>query len=204
MYVNYKNKSSNIISVTTNDAKFYYEGKHIASPYKNNIQLVKLQGNQEITFTAITDIGTEYNNTIYSAVSIVTYKQININDFNFILESRGQITEKRILLVAIYNIEKKMHNFLKLFKNNNIEITDLEGTIEINNQTHTLGNLITHGLQLHKDVNTASYNLPHPLIEKILLHYSIKKNNIKSIMEDVINYYLKLFEKIKVEFETII
>jgi DNA-directed RNA polymerase subunit L len=210
MFVNYKNKSNNIISVTTNDAKFYYDENIIKSPYKNNIQIVKLQPGQEITFTVITSIGTESSDTIYSAVSIATYIQNDPNNFDFIFESRGQLTEKRILIVAIINIIRRIKNFYKILKENKNSqssensLDEFKGTIEINNEDHTLGNLITRGLQEHKDVLSAGYNLPHPLIKKVIFNYSIKKDsNIKSIMKDVVDYYCELFEKIKKNFETI-
>jgi len=201
MYVNYKNKSKNIVSVNTDDIKFYYDRKILISPYKNNIPITKLVTNKEIIFTAITTINTESVDTCYSAVSIVTYKQINENNFNFILESRGQITEKRILIVAIVNIIRKINDFYKNIKDklNN----DLSGIIEMDNENNTLGNLILNGLQQHKNISFAGYNLPHPLIDKIMIKYSIKKDNIKIIIEDVVNYYIELFEKIKKEFETI-
>ena len=209
MYINYKNKTNNIVSVTTNDAKFYYDEKQINSPYKNNIQLVKLQPNQEIAFSAITTIGTEQMNTIFSAVSIVTYKEVNNNEFNFILESKGQISEYKILKVAIINIIRKIKNFLKLLSENkdkfNTEnvIDDLiEGTIEVHNEDHTLGNLITRGLQQHKYVKFAGYNLPHPLDKILIFHYSINKQyNIYNILEDIINYYIVLFTLIDNEFK---
>jgi DNA-directed RNA polymerase alpha subunit len=54
MYVSYKNKTNNIYTVTTDDAKFYYEQKLIKSPYKYPVPLVKLQEGQEIIFSAIT------------------------------------------------------------------------------------------------------------------------------------------------------
>lgn len=41
MYVNYKNKSNYYISVTTDDATFYYNGEQITSPYNNPIEIVK-------------------------------------------------------------------------------------------------------------------------------------------------------------------
>ena len=108
MYVIYKNKTNNIVSVTTNDTNFYYDEKQINSPYKNNIQLVKLQPDQEIVFSAITTLGTEQENAIFSHVSIATYKEITPTEFIFILESRGQLSEIRSLKVAIINIQRKI------------------------------------------------------------------------------------------------
>ena len=150
--------------------------------------------------SAITNLGTEKQDTNYTAVSIVTYKQINDNEFDFTLESRGQITEKRILQVALINIERNLKNFLNVFLEDlskDIDVSEEEGLIIVNNEDHTLGNLISRGMQKHSKVNFAGYNLPHPLANKVHFHYKLEKNsNIKKIMEDVVEYYLELFSSI--------
>lgn len=204
MYINYKNKTNEIVSVTTADAKFYYEEKQIPSPYKIPIPLVKLQPEQEIAFSAITKIGTEFEDAMYSAVSACVYKQINDNEFDFIIESRGQINEKRILQVALINIERRIKNFLKLLtdekkSDNKIkkdENDGLEGVIVVNNEDHTLGNLISRGMQLHEKISFAGYNLPHPLGRKVNFHYKLRSGEIKKVVKDVVEYYSDLFEQI--------
>ncbi len=205
MYVNYKNKTNSIQTVTTNDAKFYYDEKQIASPYKVAIPIVKLQPNQEIAFSAITKIGTEQEDAMYGAACICIYKQVNDNEFDFVIESRGQITEKRILQVALINIERRIKNFIKLLlddkKSENkikTEESNDQGIIIVNNEDHTLGNLVSRGLQQHKKISFAGYNLPHPLAKKVHFHYKLEKNDdIKKIMEEVVDYYSDLFGEIK-------
>jgi len=198
MYINYKNKTNDIITLTTNNAKFYYNEKQIEIPY--SIPIVKLQPNQEISFSAVSELGVESISSIYSAVSVVYYKEINNNEFDFCLESRGQINEKRILNVALLNIQKKLNNFLKTIndylKKNNIN-NDYEGDyIIINNEDHTLGNLISRGMQQHKNIAFAGYNMPHPLDNKIFIHYKLNKGNILDVISDVVKYYLDLFDDI--------
>jgi DNA-directed RNA polymerase subunit L len=212
MYVNYKNKTNDIVTVTTDDAKFYYDEKQIESPYLNkNLQIVKLKPDQEIAFSAITRVGTEFEHTMFSAISIATYEQKTNTNFNFILESRGQITEKRILIVSIINIIKRLDNFIKCLNDVTTKLLlientsdNLDGKIIINNEDHTLGNLISRGLQQHNQINSAGYNLEHPLVRKVIFSYSMKSNNnIKKICEDVVNYYLDLFARIRKHIETI-
>ena len=200
MYINYKNKSNQIMSVTTSHAKFYYDEKQIQSPYKNECLIVKLQPGQEFALSSITKLGIEEYDTMYSAVSIVTYKQINENEFDFSLESRGQISEKRILQVALINIERNMRKFLKVFLEDikkSTDIHDEEGLIIVHNQDHTLGNLISRGMQQHSKIKFAGYNLPHPLAKKVHFHYQLNKGgNIIKIMEEVIEYFSELFNQI--------
>jgi DNA-directed RNA polymerase subunit L len=213
MYINYKNKLNSIYTLTTDDVNFYYDQKQIVSPYTTPIPIIKLQENQEISFTAITKIGTENNNVIYSAVCVVAYKYNNINpktetcnDFTCFLESRGQISEERIIIVAIINIKKKLYNLLELIKNTNIDEDNIEGELIINNENNTMGNLISRGLQLHKHISFAGYNLPHPLVKTVHIHYKLNEeyfklnSKIKKIIEDVINYYLEIFDIICKEF----
>lgn len=201
MYLNYKNETNGIVSATTNDCKFYYDEKQINSPYKTAIPLVKLQPKQEIAFSAITNIGVESTDVMFTPICICCYKQINDNEFDFIIESRGQISEKRIIQVALINIERKITNFLKLLTDNETAI-DIEdnntGIIIVNNEDHTLGNLISHGMQMHDKIEFAGYNMPHPLGKKVLFHYKTKeKGNIKNIAKDVVEYYSDLFSQIK-------
>ena len=201
MYINVKNKTNDIITVTTHDAKFYYEEKKIPSPYKAPIPIVKLQPKQEIAFSAITTIGVEEMDTMFTPVCICVYKQINDNEFDFIVESRGQISEKRIILVALINIERKLKNFIKLLVDNKSVLDNdnkKSGIIIVNNEDHTLGNIISKGMQQHKLISFAGYNLDHPLVKKVKFHYNLKKEgDIKLVINDVVDYYLELYSNIK-------
>ena len=200
MYVNHSNNMNEIVSVTTDDAKFYYNEKQIDSPFKTPVPLAKLQPKQEIAFSAITDIGTENENSMYSAVCVAAYKENNMNDFDFSIESRGQLTEKRILQVSLINIDRKLKNFMKQIKDSDIDenVEDFSGTIVVNNEDHTLGNLIARGMQKHKKINFAGYNLPHPRVAKVVFHYKHEKGtNIIKIIEDVVEYYTEIFDEIK-------
>jgi DNA-directed RNA polymerase subunit L len=78
-----------------------------------------------------------------------------------------------------------------------IDISEEEGLIIVHNEDHTLGNLISRGMQLHKQVKFAGYNLPHPLSKKVHFHYQLEKDgNIKKVLQDVVNYYSELFGEI--------
>jgi DNA-directed RNA polymerase subunit L len=197
MYVNYKNKTMEIVSVSTSDAKYYYKEKQIKNPYITPVQLVKLQPNQEISFSAITQIGIETTDAMFSAVSIAVYKQINDNEFDFVLESRGQITEKRILVVALINLMNRLNKFIKVLIEDKKQTDSLEGMILVNEEDNTLGNLISRGLQKHSKIEFASYNMPHPLDYKVIFHYRLNSGNIKSVMKEVVDYYNDIFTQIK-------
>ena len=192
MYVNFKNKSNNIVTVSTEHAKFYFAQEQINNPYYIHIPIIKLQHEQEISFSAITNINIEKINPVYSPCSVCFFKIKSDNDYDFILESRGQITEKRIINVAIQNIIKNMNNILKELKTHTYEN---DGIIIINKENHTMGNLIARGLQQHSNIEFAGYNKPHPLSNIIHIHYKINEINIIKAIEDVIDYYTDLFNQ---------
>ena len=72
----------------------------------------------------------------------------------------------------------------------------MEGQIVLKNIEHTLGNLLSSGLQIHPNIDFAGYNMPHPLDNKILIHFKLNKGDIKSAIIDVIKYYKELFQKL--------
>jgi DNA-directed RNA polymerase subunit L len=192
MYIDSKNDTNDILTVTTNDAKFYYKEGLIDSPYYNPIQLVKLQPKDVIKFSAKAELGTEEISGIYSATSICFFKENSENDYEFILESRGQITEKRILKIALKLLNKKLHKFNKNLPKNK----GMEGTIVTENEDHTLGNIISYGMQIHPAVQFCGYNTPHPLKREIHFHYKLLSGNINNIIKEVVSYYENIFDNI--------
>ena len=196
MYVDYNNKSNNIFTVSTEHAKFYFAQKQIPNPYPIPIQIVKLQPEQNINFTTVTSIGIEKENAIFSPVSICVYEEKKENEFRFIIESKGQITEKVILHRAIINLNKILESILNQFIEILDDNTELSGQIEIKNEDHTIGNLISYGLQNHKNITFASYHLPHPLEKRVIIEYKLKSGKFKNVLKDVINEYIELYNKL--------
>jgi DNA-directed RNA polymerase subunit L len=195
MYVDYKSKEKEF-TVTTNHAKFYYGEKNIPSPYETPIPIIKLQPNQSINFSAITTLGIEKINAIYSAVSVCYYKELSNNEYEFIIESRGQLTEKRIIDVALYNIINDIEKIISLIPETQTSHT---GEIILYENPNTFGNLISCGMQNHKNVKFAGYNIPHLLEDKVIIHYELinEKIKLKDVITDVIKYFIKIFEEIK-------
>jgi DNA-directed RNA polymerase subunit L len=193
MYLDYMNNSDEIVTVGTNDCKFYYAEKQINSPYPTNIPIIKLQPKQKFKMSAITKLGIEEISSIYSPVSIFTYKMLSEDHYTVIIESRGQLNEKQIFQYAYDNIKMMLGNFLTLIPDKN----DINGKLMMKNGEHTLGNLIAEGLQQHKKVKFAGYNCPHLLDKKIIFHYElVKEDNIKDIISDIVKEYLEVFYKI--------
>lgn len=196
LYLDKVNETKNIITVGTDDCKFYYKEKEIKSPYKTNIPLIKLQDGQSIKMTAISEIGIEKMDAMYSPASVLYFNKISDNEYNFIIESRGQLSEETIFKYGIENVVKQLEE-LKSDINDLEDIKKQKGTIEINNYDHTMGNILSQGLRKHKDVTYGGYSMPHLLEDKININFEITKGNIKSIMIDIIQYYIELFNSLK-------
>lgn len=192
LYANFKNESDDIVTMTTDDCKFYYKENNIKSPYKYPITIIKLHPKREFTMSAVSNLGIEKKNGKYSCVSIAGYKENNENDYNLFLESKGQIDEKRIIEVAIKNIMKELEDFISYVPENK----GMEGKLKVPNFDHTLGILMADGLQNHSAVSFAGYNMPHPLEDTIFIHYNLNNGNLKKVLKDVINYYKTLFENL--------
>ena len=198
MYVDHANKINGVFSVTTEHAKFYFAQKQIPNPYPTPIQLVKLQKDQHINFTTVTSIGTEKDNAYFSPVSICVYEEKKEDYFRFFIESRGQITEKVILHRAIVNLNNKLENILQQITNNlnTLDESKVEGRVEIKNEDHTIGNLLSRGLQNHKNVAFACYHLPHPLEKRVIIEYKLKSGKFIEVLKDVTNEFIELFNKL--------
>ena len=197
MYLDKVNTTNEIVTVGTDDCKFYYMEKQIESPYKlpycNNIPIIKLQPNQKIKLSAITHLGIENESSIHSAVSIFSYKMLDDTSYNMFLESRGQLDEKTILNYTYHNIINLLDKFIGLIPSS----TNITGKILVNDGDHTLGTLIAAGLQTHKKVKFGGYNMPHLLDNKILFHYELyKEDDIKEILQDIVDKYKKIFSTI--------
>jgi DNA-directed RNA polymerase subunit L len=190
MYLDKINTTDEIITIGTDDCKFYFMEKQIDSPYKlpycNNIPLIKLQPKQKIKLSAITSLGIENENSIYSAVSIFCYQMIDTG-YNVIVESRGQLDEKTILNYTCINIINILDQFILKLNLQDIPVGKI-GKILIGDSDHTLGTLISTGLQGHKKIKFAGYNMPHLLDNTISFDYEIyKEDNIKEILGEIVD-----------------
>jgi DNA-directed RNA polymerase subunit L len=198
MYLDYTNNTTDIVTVGTDDCKFYYMEKQIESPYKmplcGNIPIIKLQPKQKIKLSAITELGIEDMSAIYSPVSIFTFKINDELDYDISVESRGQLDEMKILHFALLILCDKLDNFINLIPDNN----NISGKLLLDNSDHTLGTIIAEGLQNNKKIKFAGYNMPHPLENKVLFHYDMyKEDNIRDILMEVVTHYKKIFNNIK-------
>lgn len=191
-YIDSVNDTNSIINIGTDDCKFHYQGHEIKSPYTTNIQIVKLQPGNKIKLSAITELNIEKTNAIFSPLSIFTFREKSKDDYDLILESRGQLNEKEILNIATENILNQLDDVEKILPDDK----KLQNRMSLQNYDHTIGNILSYGLQNHKLVEFAGYSMPHPLDENIIFDYKLKSSTIKDILSEIIRNYKKIFTKV--------
>lgn len=197
MYLDYVNKTEEIVSVTTDSAKFYYKGNEIKSPYPNPIILIKLQPGQKIKLTAKSKLGIEKEDAKYSPVSVCAYNQLTDNKFLFFIESRGQLPEKEIIKRACYHIIRKLNRLKKIFPQVNLK----DGEIKIPKEKHTMGNLISHGLELLPDTIYSTYYQKHSLDNEVFIKFGFnKEQDVKKLVDKVCDKYQNIYKMIEKQF----
>lgn len=194
LYVDYHNKKNEIVSVTTDNCKFYYMGRETTSPYPNPIIIVKLQANQKIKLTAKSVLGNENEDGKHSLVSVCAYNELSDNKFKFFIESRGQLSEFEILERSCNIIIQKLKKLNKMFPDRKLK----DGEIKIPKEKHTMGNLISHGLGLLPETKYATYYQKHSLDNEVFIKFGFgKEENVKKLIEKVCKNYEKIFNKLK-------
>ena len=188
VYCDILNKQDSILDITSEDITFYKGEKKVDSIYKKPVLIIKLKPEEEFKFSAKASVGIGLNNAIFSCVNICCYEIINDKEYIFKIEPKGQIRSKKIfeyasdIIIYRLNLIKSKIKKMGLSSNNN-------GSIIFENEDHTFGNLITRGLQEHKNIEFAGYKLENLLIKNIII--------------DVINIYINIYSEFKKIFEKV-
>ena len=198
---NVKNNSNNIMSVTTNDCIVKLNNNIVEKFNKKFPHLIiKLRPNEEFISKSICVLGIGEKNAIWSPIKTCFYEEKE-NNFTFTIRSKGQESEFDILIKACRIIKIKLNRIRDLIKINFKKITN-EKTISfiIQNENHTMGNIITTALQDHKDIIYAGYGQHDLLLKEITLKIvSSNKDPLKPFNE-VTDYLVELFSDIETIF----
>ena len=82
--------------------------------------------------------------------------------------------------------------------------SDNHGKIILDNESHTLGNLISRGLQENKNVDFASYKMDHLLINQLTIDYVTNSNKtINEVLDKTVNNQIKIYKDILSKFKGI-
>lgn len=194
MTIDAENKTTDIMEITTNNAKFFINDK-LAPNYPIDFLIVKLKPNEKLKLTASTSLDIPKKNDIFASVCICVYEYEDDNNITFRLESRGNLTEYELIKRACIILIKKLKFLLERLSKTKFEnLTN--GKIIIEKETFTLANLIKDGLQKHKNIQFAGFKVNHLLIEESEIKYVTDGKSIIDILKDSIGIQVKQFEHI--------
>lgn len=200
-----KNNTSNIISITTDNINFSIDNKQIKTIYPNPILILKLKPEQsrlhikgeEFKATCISSLNIPLKNAMYLSC-LCSYDEIDQNSFEFKICSFRQISEEmiinhacKIIIMKLEKIKEKIINSIQKYNNTQVLI---EAKIIIENENHTMGNLITRVIQDHPDIEFCGYNVDHLYVNELTLRYKTNGKSIIDILETSINYLSNIYK----------
>lgn len=201
MFVEVKNTTSDILSVTTEDAytKFYIDNKRIDNVYTNPVLIIQLKPGEEFKCLCVAsrDIHTRHN--IYSPCANVSYEEISDTEFDLRMESYGQIPDRDILIMAcnvflikLTKIKQRIEGMMKA------DVMDVEVTID--NENYTMGNILVRTIQDHPDVSFCGLKIDNPFENKIVIRCSTQKQSVIQVISDCTDKLNKLFKSLISQF----
>lgn len=200
IYINSVNNTNDKLNITTNDADIFIDGERV-EPFDKKYPNLLIQLRPKDVFRAhmTAQLGIGRVNDIWSA-SRNSYYAIEDNNIKFTLESAGQLDEFNILDKACMIIKRKVHDLKTIMSDKYGDIDGKELTLTLENEDHTLGNILNEYLQQNDDVVFSGMAKPDLLIQQIIIKLVTKKNVLHVVndtIETIIDVMDNLQEQIK-------
>ena len=194
IYISATNTDENIKNVTTNDIQYYEDNTRIESKYdkKYPIVLIKLRPRETFKCKLKAVLGTGERNVIWAGAGNAYYNITNDGAI-FNIESHGQFDEYELLWKACRFMQYKLKDTKKQIYDKYEHISTKDEplqTVELNldNESHTIGNMMTELLQDRDDVVYAGIGKRNELIKQITINVKYKsalKNPLDPIMQSI-------------------
>jgi DNA-directed RNA polymerase subunit L len=91
-------------------------------------------------------------------------------------------------------LEKIKEKIINTIEKHNNKQAFIEAKLIIENENHTMGNLITRVIQDHPDIEFCGYNVDHLYVNELTLRYKTNGKNIIDILDTSINYLINLYK----------
>lgn len=202
IYINVENKSNDILNVTTNHIKYIENNKEVESKFNKEYPslIIQLRPNEIFKCRAIGVLGVGKRDNIWAAAGNAYYEEIDPNRYKLIIESQGQMDEYEILHKACEIIKIKL-NDIKFMIGNKYNSTSIMNQnhliIKLENEDHTIGNIMNEFLQNNKNIAFSGLSKPDLLIDEIVIKLvSVEPNPIKPLFE-TIDFIINLFNNIQ-------
>lgn len=205
MYIEARNRTNEIMCVTTSEkfTSFFLNDKKIPDVYPREVLIIKLKPGEDFICSAVADFNIPMYNSIYSAVTVFGYEEVSPNEFIISVESLRQISEEEIVSRCCGIAIEKLQSIQKIILDK-LEITSVDNSnveydaeILIENENHTLGNLLTRGLQDHPNISFCGYKIDHPEINELVIKYKTEGKKFSKILQDTVKDLCGVFESIK-------
>jgi DNA-directed RNA polymerase subunit L len=203
MYINVHNVSPEVMNVQTDNAKFFVDGE-IVDMYKGYTEkplLIQLLPNATFKCHMRSALGTGEQNNLWAS-GLAFYDEDADGNVTLTVESFGQLSEYTILIKCCQYMDLKLSAFKK-----NIEQKITEGKIsskramilELDDEDHTIGNVINDSLQDHSGIVFAGLSKPDHLVKSIRIAIECTNEH-----KDPIEPLFQTIEKVKHIFKTIL
>jgi DNA-directed RNA polymerase subunit L len=203
-----ENDKKSILHVTTNDIKTYVDGK-LTDLYSKEYPflIISLKPKEAFKCSMKAVLGTGQTHTCWDACSNFCYDQETIENKTIVKFQSGTqfnefvLVERALeyLTVRTGLLKDEVHR-LYLEKNKDTE----RFQIIIENEDHTMGEIINYEIQSHPNILKSSVSKPNYLINNILLDVVAfeKDKLLNSILESFDNLIVKI-DKFRTEFKKI-
>lgn len=213
------NKNEERRHVTTNDLEMYVNGEKKENPFNKEFPglILDLGRGQEFHFTGTAVLGIAQLHRCWACIAKAIHERLDGNLYILTVTGLGfdrQLDEYTSLIRSCDIISMKLEMIHKSILeqiakvsekkkikdlDNEEEQNDRQIVLVVENEDHSLGDLISTALNRHKHVKIAGYCMPHPNEMKVKIGIHIKGGSLKKTIKDTFNYLEKLFKTINTQ-----
>lgn len=189
-----------MLDVTTNDIKIYQDDKEIKNPYDREqpILITRLKRGETFKCQILPNLGIPRLHNCWSSVGTCYFKELAENDYEFVIESLGGMMPDVILDRTCDNIIHKLNFYLqKITEKSDQKNVDTKLTLNLDDEDHTFGAIMTEAFQLHPKVIRAGYLMDHPQVRQIKIDIETKQVNCIKVISEALNYLISVYQKLK-------
>jgi len=198
--INIENRTDDILHVTTNDMLIYVNDK-IEELYSKEYPflIISLKPNEAFKCSLKAVVGIGLNDTCWDSAGNYWYDE-NDGKIDFFIEGNLCYDEFKLisrsieyfkLRTKLLKEEIKRQYSLDKEKKENFQV-------KIVDEDHTFGQIINYEIQSHKNIKKSSMSKPSLLVREIILDIIVSPDNVKSMIDFVMEAFDNLMNKIDV------
>lgn len=214
MFVNVVNESPDknyIRNVTTDDAQFVLYGRQVEKVYNAPLLICKLKYKEQISFVSdVTKLGIASLNSKWSPLSVcASYKEDESENCILKYGAHKQLAIKeyaiRACIIIIDITTNVIKTIIEKIKESKKDEALEKWTVYLENETQTMGELLTYFLRNNENVDFVGYRINDFFSTGIHIEYRLKKSKITDVLQqcktEIIDTYLNIqnqMEQIKI------